>query len=136
MILVLSTYPDRETAAKAAMDVVEKEYAACASMIKIEDSVYRWKGRIESGAEYLLLIKTTMKAYPKVEAHIKQTHPHKVPEIVFLEIKGGEKNYLEWVDKNSFSRLLRVPLDLTATRRVSEPSSELISARKPRTLSR
>ncbi len=136
MIIVLSTYPDRETAAKAAMDLVEKEFAACASIIKVEDSVYRWKGKIEAHPEFLLLVKTTLKAYPRVETHIKRTHPHKVPEIIWLDVKGGQKDYLEWIDANSLSRLLRVPLDLTATRRASEPSSELISARKPRTLSK
>ena len=136
MIIVLSTYPDRETAAKAAMDLVEKEFAACVSIIRIEDSIYRWRGKIEAHPEFLLLIKTTQKSYPRVEAHIKRTHPHKVPEIVWLEVKGGQKDYLEWIDANSLSKLLRVPLDLTATKRASDPSSELISARKPRTLSR
>ncbi len=62
MILVLSTYPDRETAAKAAMDLVEKEYAACVSIIKIEDSVYRWRGKIQAHPEYLILVKSTSKA--------------------------------------------------------------------------
>ncbi len=136
MIIVLSTYPDRETAAKAAMDLVEKEYAACASIIRIECSVYRWRGKLESHMEFLLMIKTTHRAYPRVESHIKKTHPHKVPEIVFVEAKGGLKDYLEWVEANSLPKLLRVPLDLTATRRASEPESEPISARKPRTLSR
>src|SRR5512143_276200 len=136
MIIVLSTYPDRETAAKAAMDLVEKEFAACASIIRIEDSVYRWRGKIEAHPEFLLLIKTTHKAYSRVESHIKRTHPHKVPEIAFLEVKGGQKDYLEWVESNSLPKLLRVPLDLTATRRASEPSSELMSPRKPRTLPR
>jgi periplasmic divalent cation tolerance protein len=136
MIIVLSTYPDKQSAAKAAMELVEKELAACVSMIKIEDSVYRWKGRIVCDEEYLLIIKTTAKAYPRVEAHIKHNHPHKVPEIIFLEVKGGQKDYIEWVDKNSLSKLLRVPLDLTAMRRASDPSSEETSARKPRTLSR
>ena len=136
MIIVLSTYPDRESAGKAAMDLVEKELAACVSMIKIEDSVYRWKGKIVSDEEYLLLIKTTAKAYPRVESHIKQNHPHKMPEIVYLEVKGGQKDYLEWVDKNSLSKLLRVPLDFKAIKRASEPSAEERRARNPSALSR
>lgn len=136
MIIVLSTYPDRESAGKAAMDLVEKELAACVSIIRIEDSVYRWKGKIVSDEEYLLLIKTTAKAYPRAEAHIKQNHPHSMPEIVYLEVKGGQKDYLEWVDRNSLSRLLRVPLDLKAIKRASEPSIEERSARKPRVLSK
>lgn len=136
MILVLSTYPDKGSAAKAAMEVVDKELAACASIIKIEDSVYRWKGKLQTHPEYLLLIKTTEKAYPKIERHLKESHPHHVPEIIWLEVKGGLKEYVHWVDSNTLDKLLKVPLDLHALRRTSEPSSELTSAKKPRTLLR
>ncbi len=136
MLIVLSTYPDRESAAKAAMELVKKELAACVSMIKIEDSVYRWKGKIVSDEEYLLLIKTSKVAYSSLEAHIKKTHPHEVPEIISLEVKGGQKDYLDWVARNSMPKLLKVPLDLRATKRASEPSSELIKAKKPSTFSR
>jgi periplasmic divalent cation tolerance protein len=136
MIIVLSTYPDKVSAAAAAVELVEKELAACVSMIKIEDSVYRWKGKVESATEYLLLIKTSQRAYPQLERLIKARHPHKVPEIAYVEVKGGSKDYLEWVDASSIPKLLRVPLDLRATRRAAEPSSELTSAKKPRTLSK
>jgi periplasmic divalent cation tolerance protein len=136
MLIVLSTYPDRESAAKAAVELVQKELAACVSMVKIEDSVYRWKGKIVSAEEYLLLIKTSKTAYSALEAHIKRTHPHKVPEIISLEVKGGQKDYLEWVERNSMPKLLKVPLDLHAIKRASEPSRELIKARKPSTPSR
>lgn len=136
MILVLSTFPTRETADGAAMSIVEKELAACVSVVKIEDSVYRWQGKIERHSEYLLLIKTTHKAYQQLELHIKQIHPHKVPEIIFLEVKGGQKDYVQWVGSNTLSKLLRVPLDLTALKRASDPSNELKSARNPSTLSK
>ncbi len=137
MIIVLSTYPDRKSADEAAQRLVEKELAACVSIINIEQSVYRWKGKIEKSPEYLLIIKTTEKAYPQLETHIKSTHPHSVPEIAYLEVKGGQKDYLDWVNEScrSSARLLRVPLDLSALKRASEPPSELRSARKPRTLS-
>jgi len=138
MIIVLSTYPDRKSAEDAAEMLVEKELAACVSIIKIEQSVYRWKGKIEKTPEYLLLIKTTQKAYQQIETELKKTHPHKVPEIAYFEIKGGQKDYLDWVDAscNSPAKLLSVPLDFIATRRAGEPSSELTSAKKPKTLSR
>ncbi|NYZ74137.1 divalent-cation tolerance protein CutA [Candidatus Micrarchaeota archaeon] len=137
MILVLSTYPDRKSADEAAQSLVEKELAACVSIISIAQSVYRWKGKLEKSPEYLLIIKTTEKAYPQLETHIKNTHPHSVPEIVYLEVKGGQKAYLDWVNEscNSSARLLRVPLDLSALKRASEPPSELRSAKKPKTLS-
>lgn len=131
MILVLSTYPSRKSAEKAAIGIVEKELAACVSIIKIADSVYKWKGKIEIHPEYLLLIKTRKKAYLQLEEFIRQNHPHEVPEVVYLNIKGGNRDYLEWIDENVLSKALRVPLDLKTLKRASDPSMELTSAKNP-----
>ncbi|MBU0591545.1 divalent-cation tolerance protein CutA [Candidatus Micrarchaeota archaeon] len=136
MIIVLSTYPDKEKAEAVALTIVENELAACVNIIKIENSIYRWKGEIKNNPEYLLLIKTTKKAYSQLEMLLKESHPYETPEIVSLEIKHTEKNYAKWVDSVVLSRLLRVPLDLSATRRASVPSNELTKAKKPSTLSR
>ncbi len=136
MILVLSTYPTRKSADNAAMKIIEKELAACVNIVKIDESVYKWKGKIERHPEYQLLIKTRKKAYLQLEAFIKQTHPHEVPEIIYIEIKGGSKDYLSWMDSTVLPRPLRVPLDLRALKRASDPSKELKSARNPSTLSR
>ena len=104
MILVLSTYPDEKSADTAAAAIVEKKLAACVSTLKIENSVYRWEGKVEKHPEYLLLMKTTKKAYEQLETFIKQTHPHKVPEIVYIDVEGGNKDYLQWVDSSTLSK--------------------------------
>ncbi len=104
MILVFSTYPDEKSADSAAAAIVEKKLAACVSILKIENSVYRWEGRLEKNPEYLLLIKTTKKSYEELEAFIKQTHPHKVPEIIYVDVEGGNKDYLQWIDSSTLSK--------------------------------
>jgi periplasmic divalent cation tolerance protein len=97
MIIVLSTYPDRKSAEEAADMLVEKRLAACVSMVEIGQSVYRWKGKIEKSPEYLLIIKTTETRYPRLETRIRNTHPHSVPEIIRLDVAGGNKRYINWV---------------------------------------
>lgn len=134
MILVLSTFPDPRSAKAAARDLVARRLAACASIIPIECSIYRWGGKVEEHPERLLLIKTRKNAYAAVENRIKALHPHRVPEIIYVDVARGEKHYLDWVE--SSTRLFRVPLDLSATMRASAPSREPRSARKPRTRSR
>ncbi len=101
MIVVFSTYPDGKSARKAAIALVRKKLAACASIIAIEESYYRWKGRLERRHEYLLMIKTAGSAYPELEAFVRKTHPDKVPEIIRMDVKGGLKGYLAWVQANS-----------------------------------
>ncbi len=134
MIIVLSTYPDKSSAEKAAADLVGLGLAACVSVIPIESSTYRWKGRIEKHPERLLLIKTAKRAYGALEQRIKETHPHSVPEIACVSVARGNKGYLEWVEDSV--RLRMVPLDFMATMRASAPSRAFRRARKPRALSR
>jgi periplasmic divalent cation tolerance protein len=106
MIIVLSAYPDRRSAEKAALDLVERHLAACASVVPVECSVYRWKGKIERHSERLLIVKTGKGAYGAVERRIRETHPHDVPEIVYINVDHGSARYLNWVE--SASRLFRV----------------------------
>lgn len=101
MILILNTCPDKKTANKIAQSLVRKKLAACVSIISLEKSVYRWKGKMEKAKEWLLLIKTKTSLYKKVEAHIKKNHPHEVPEIIAVSVKESEWLYKRWVEKNT-----------------------------------
>jgi len=101
MIIIMNTCPDKETAEKIAKSLVEKKLAACVSVLPVEKSIYRWKGEIEEAAEFLLIIKTRDKLYPRVEAHIKANHPHSVPEIIALPVKKSEKIYETWIERNT-----------------------------------
>ncbi|MBD3209885.1 divalent cation tolerance protein CutA [Candidatus Micrarchaeota archaeon] len=135
MIIALSTYPEKEKAEEAAKEIIKEELAACVSIVKIENSIYRHKGKLENHPEYMLVIKTTRKAYTRLEMYIKEHHPYEIPEILYLKIGGGSKEYIQWMDSMTLSRLLRVPLDLRGTSRASEPERESTKDKKPRTLS-
>ncbi len=134
MIIVLSTYPDGRSAGKAARDLVGCGLAACVSIIRIESSIYIWKGKVERHPERLLIIKAGRSAYSAIEARIRKTHPHKVPEIVYLDVAGGQPDYLAWVA--SATRPCKVPLDSRATSRACAPPRADTRARKPRARSR
>jgi len=135
MIIVFSTYPDRKSADAAASMLVEKRLAACVSIMRIEQSVYRWNKKVEKCPEWLLMIKTAKRAYPSLERYIKRTHPHRVPEIIYVDVEKGLPSYLRWLE-SSVSKALRVPLDRPAMRRTSRSPKELTKARKPKTSSR
>lgn len=136
MIIVLTTYPDRKSAEEAARGMVTNELAACVSVVKAEGSYYVWKGKLQDGPEYLLIIKTTHKAYRALHSFIRKNHPHKVPEIIQVEAADADRDYLSWVRDNTVPSPFMVPLALRAARRASRPSRESSRARKPRTSSR
>jgi periplasmic divalent cation tolerance protein len=62
-------------------------------------SIYRWKGEIESAQEWLLLIKTRADKFPAVRDAIGELHSYEVPECIALEIEDGSLPYLQWLEK-------------------------------------
>ncbi len=100
-LLVLGTCPESTTARQIAQDLVAHKIAACVNIIPGLTSYYRWNDRIESGDEYLLLIKTTSVHLPAVEKRIKSLHPYELPEIIAVSLKDGLREYLRWVEDNT-----------------------------------
>ena len=95
--IALCSCPDRETASRIAESVVGERLAACVSQIPVVESVYFWDGRLQTGQEILLMIKTTFGALPALEARIKALHPYELPELVAIRTAGGSEAYLDWV---------------------------------------
>lgn len=97
----LVTVGDEKTAALIAGGLVEGKFAACVSVIGGVTSTYRWKGKVEKAGEFLLVIKTRKNLIEDVEQFVKSGHPAAVPELLFLDIEHGSKEYLDWLGANT-----------------------------------
>jgi periplasmic divalent cation tolerance protein len=95
--LVLTTAGDREEAARLGRTVVEEGLAACASLIPGVESIYRWKGEVESAAETMLVIKTGADQVAALEARLHELHSYETPEFLVLQVDAGSQPYLEWL---------------------------------------
>jgi periplasmic divalent cation tolerance protein len=100
-IVVLATCGSVKEASRIARSLVERRLAACVNILEVPVlSIYRWKGKIESAKESLLLIKSSRKRFTAVESAIKQLHSYKLPEIIALPIERGSRGYLTWLGKS------------------------------------
>ena len=97
-IAVLVTCGSAKEARRIVRALIEKRLAACGNILEAPvRSIYRWKGKIESAKEYLLLIKTSRKRFPALQAEVKRLHSCDVPEIIALPIAKGSTQYLKWM---------------------------------------
>jgi len=97
-IIVLVTCGSRKEARSIARALVAQRLAACVSEIGVPvASTYRWKGRVESAKEFLLLIKTTKQRFAAVRDAVRKLHRYDVPEIIALPIAAGARDYLDWI---------------------------------------
>ena len=95
--IVLVTAPDLKTARRLAKAALTARLIACANLIPKIESHYRWRGKLETSAEVLLVLKTTRARLAKLERLILAAHPYDTPEFVVLRLDKGNAKYLQWL---------------------------------------
>jgi periplasmic divalent cation tolerance protein len=100
VVLAVCTFPDRETAQRISNQLVTDKFAACANILPAVESIYRWKEKIESGNETLVLFKLSENRQSAFQEKLRSLHPYEVPEIIFIPISSGLPEYLRWVVEN------------------------------------
>lgn len=97
--VILVTCGSVAEAKRIARAVVEERLAACVNILPgAVTSIYRWKGKVESAQERLLLIKTSRKHIAKLQQVVERLHSYDVPEFIALPIAAGSRKYLSWMD--------------------------------------
>lgn len=98
-IVVLSSCPSEIEAAKIGRHLVEQRLAACVTVLPNARSIYRWQGEIEDSLEFILLIKSSREALPKLREELQKIHSYQVPEILALPVVDGPVAYLDWMER-------------------------------------
>ena len=100
-IIVLTTFPDIDTAQRLAEGMVQAKLAACVNIMPAGQSIYIWENKLCKESEYLAVIKTIDSCFQALEEYIKRHHPYELPEIVATQITNGSKEYLSWLETNT-----------------------------------
>jgi len=99
MLVVFTTTPTEEEAARLAHAIVDAKLAACVQILPQMTSVYFWDGKIQNEPEHLLLIKTLEEKFDQLSEFIRKNHRYDVPEIVAIPADKVSGDYLNWVRK-------------------------------------
>ena len=95
--VVLVTAPDLKTARMLAKAALSARLIACANLVPKIESHYWWQGKIESGAEVLLTLKTTKSKLAALEKLVLAKHPYDTLEFLVLPLSAGSQRYLDWL---------------------------------------
>jgi periplasmic divalent cation tolerance protein len=98
--LVMTTAGSPTEARNLANVLVERQLAACVTILPSVSSIYRWKGEVAEAEEVLLLIKTTEAAFERVYQTIRELHSYQTPECISLPIDQGSVDYLKWIEES------------------------------------
>ena len=95
-VFVYTTLPDANAAKSLSLALVEERLAACVNIHAEMTSIYEWQGKIETGPEVPVFIKTRRDLAQRVIDFSRPRHPYTVPCFLILPIVGGNEDYLAW----------------------------------------
>ena len=96
-ISVYITCESTTEAERIADTLLEKQLIACANILPGMKSRYRWKGKVESSSEAVLVLKSLKKHYQPIEEIVLELHSYDCPCLLALPVELGSKSYLDWI---------------------------------------
>lgn len=96
-VIVISTFPDVDTARKISNRLVRERTAACASIIEVASSIYIWEGSLQDSPECMVFFKTTAENGGRLRERIGECHPYDTPEIAQIAVESINKPYMKWL---------------------------------------
>src|ERR1700751_829463 len=98
--VVVTTCGSLEEARHIARAVIDQRLAACVNIVPQVESIYGWKGEVETSNESLLVIKTTEGTFERLRAALTALHSYEVPECIELVVSDGSEAYLNWIGES------------------------------------
>ena len=98
---VYITTKNKAEAERIGRALVQERLAACVNIIDGMNSIYRWEGKIQEDKEAVLIAKTKQSLVKKLTNRVKSLHSYSCPCIISLPILGGNKDYLDWLSKET-----------------------------------
>ncbi|GFM37619.1 divalent-cation tolerance protein CutA [Desulfovibrio psychrotolerans] len=96
-LLVYMTAASPEEARTIGDALVAGRFAACVNILGPVQSLFRWKGAVQSETETAFIAKTTQERLDGLTAEVRRLHSYEVPCIIALPILGGDAAFLDWI---------------------------------------
>ena len=104
LIIIKTTVRNKLTKNNIINELIRNDYVSCINVIENVSSHYKWQGKVESGKEDILLIKTMKRNEKLVYEVIRAIHDYETPEIITIAIKNIDSSYLNWANESVVSK--------------------------------
>lgn len=95
-ILIYTTASNMKEAKRLSEHLLNKKLVACVNFFKAESS-YLWHGKIESGKEIVLILKTKSEHWNRVKSEIEKMHSYDIPCVIKIETQMND-SFSKWIE--------------------------------------
>jgi periplasmic divalent cation tolerance protein len=101
---VIITGPSGSLLTKLASELVAARLAASANVwTDPVESIYWWRGKIESATETRVHLLTRIELVDRVIDVVRARHPYEVPNITAVPITAGNPDFIAWVKNETLT---------------------------------
>ena len=98
--VVFVTSANVEEARKLASGLLNLHLAACVNILPSVESHYRWKGKVETSSEVMLVIKSSAEQFETLAGYVRKHHSYECPEIIAVVPREISPGYRSWWDES------------------------------------
>jgi periplasmic divalent cation tolerance protein len=95
--LIYVTTQNTDQARGIARELLERKLIACANILPMMESIYRWNDAIQSEQEAVLILKTDARLESAATQAILELHSYETPCVLSLPVTHGAPDYLKWL---------------------------------------
>ncbi|HEV8611026.1 MAG TPA: divalent-cation tolerance protein CutA [Thermoanaerobaculia bacterium] len=117
LIVVVTSVGTEDQALDVAHALIRNRQAACVNIIPNVHSIYRWKGRVCSDGEMLLIIKTVASEFEGVKETILKVNTYELPEVLAYRVDHASDLFGDWISRMTERPKKRVSISRSKARR-------------------
>ncbi|QIT36199.1 divalent-cation tolerance protein CutA [Wolbachia endosymbiont of Brugia pahangi] len=98
LVLVYTTFSNVKEAKAVSEELLNKKLIICVNIFPKVNSLYLWKGEINSSCEVIAIMKTRSDQVDKIVEKVEAMHSYDQPAIVIIPIEKVNKSFANWVN--------------------------------------
>jgi periplasmic divalent cation tolerance protein len=95
--LIWCPFPDADSAAKVAGQLLDERLVACANILPAMRSLFVWEGKRHEAAEVGALFKTDASVLDRATARLAELHPYDAPAVLGWKADTAAHATAQWL---------------------------------------
>ncbi|MDG7056206.1 MAG: divalent-cation tolerance protein CutA [Wolbachia endosymbiont of Meromenopon meropis] len=98
LVLIYTAFANFEDAKALSRKLLSERLIVCVNIFPEVNSLYLWKGKINSSSETVTIMKSRNDQIYKIIEKIEAVHSYDQPAVIVMPIEKANKSFINWVN--------------------------------------